>query len=533
MSGERNGRRIREWGWNTLRTFTPVLALLLLCFAYFLGIRTERSGFVREVIAPVMQRVTTPVLNAFRGGVPEVPRFTLVLDSAAMDSLARTRGGLSSTQEGATNMRFVGELQWNDSSLKAALQLQDRSGGDLFSPALPVWSVQLAHNDTFLGMQRFQLLPANDNAPLRGMLMTLLLQDQGLPALPSHFAEVELPGERTALFAMEALPDSMAWRAWGHAPAPIVRYGDDLLRGANAQGITSAYPVAQAMQADWMAAPIITTTTSGRIEDQSRAIAALERFRSGQATASEVFDTDALARLLALCDLFGGQATVEWWNLRFFPDQTTGRLIPLVRTPTAAYPIEAISALRMPSPLRYPSAGTSFLERLFGDPALYRKYITILDSMSAPGRADSTLARTMPLFEHQERILRGYFPDQAIDRNVFEHNAATIRAVLAPKDLLLAYMEDRPGAVDRLAIANVHALPVEVLAAVIGTDTLTLSGKDPFWPREKGKPLTYRMVPLNAPSSGGTPPYLIVRIAGTNRAVNIPVRTWSTFPALQ
>lgn len=532
MSAERPGRRIRAWGWNTLRALTPVLALLLLVLAYFLGIRTERSGFVREVIAPVMQRVATPVLNAFRGGVPEVPQFALVLDSVAMDSLARTRSGLSNTSGSWPDMRFVGEVQWGDSSLKAVLQLQDRHGSDPFAATTPVWSVQLAGSDTFLGMQRFQLLPAHDDAPLRGMLMALLLQDQGLPALTARFAEVELPGEHTALYAMEALPDSIAWQAWGHAPAPIVRYGDELLHNTSTTGSLPAYPVAPALQTDWMAAPIITTT-SGRTDDQGRAIAALERFRSGQATASEVFDTDALSRLLALCDLFGGQATMEWWNLRFFPDPATSRLIPLVRTPTAAMPIEAITALRMPSPLRFPNTGTSFMERLFGDPVLYRKYIAALDSMTAPGWADSTLARIMPRFQHQERILRGYFPDQAIDRGVFAHNTSVIRATLAPKDLLLAYMEDRPGPVDRLAIANVHALPVEAVAAVIGGDTIALAGREPFWPREKGKPLTYRMVPLNVPGDLGTPPYLMARIVGTPRTANVAVRTWSTFPALQ
>lgn len=532
MSTERSGRRIREWGWNTLRALTPLLALLLLGFAYFLGIRTERSGFVREVIAPVMQRMTTPVLNAFRGGVPEVPRFALVLAPEALDSLARMRTEEAPSLTGP-NLRFVGELHWNDSVLKAAIELQDRPTSS-YSAAprdMAAWRVQLAHHDTFLGMQRFQLLPVQDNAPLRTIFMSLILQDQGLPALPARFVEAEPPGGQNALFVMEALPDSIAWHRWGHTAAPIVRFGDELLLGTGTAN-TAAWPVAPALQSDWMAAPIITTL-GGSSDEQSRAISALERFRTGKATASDVFDTDALARLLALSDVFGGQATVEWWNLSFFMHPATGRLIPLPRTPTGFFPVQAINAQRLAMPLRFPGMGSGFLERLLGDEALYRKYIATLDTMSTPGWADSTLARTLPGLTHQERILRGYHPDQALDRGVFAHNVAVIRAALAPKDLLLAYMEDRPGPLDRLAIANVHALPVEVLAVVVGTDTIPLTGRELFWPREKGKPLTYRMVPLNAPPNQSATPYVLARIVGTGPSVRVPIRTWSTFPALQ
>jgi hypothetical protein len=531
MTTEDPRKRIREWGWNTLRALTPALALLLLLLAYFLGIRTERSGFVREVITPVMQRVTTPVLNAFRGGVPDVPEFAIAMDTMAMDSLVQAQ--VMRSDGTGTGLRFLGELQWGDSSLKCVLQLQDLPGIDPSAEASAIWSVQLGGLDTFLGMQRFRLLPAHDDAHLRGMLMALLLEDQGLPALPARFAEVQLPGtDRAALYAMSALPDSLIWQRWGHAPAPIVRYSDELLRPSAAARGTFSYPVAPSLQSDWMSAPIITTTT-GRAEDQGKAITALEQFRSGRATASEVFDTDALSRLLALCDLFGAQASLEWWNLRSFPHHATGRLVPLLWTPDAARPIEAITALRMPSPLRFPNPGPSFLERLFSDPLLYQRYIIALDSMSTDGRVDSALARVMRRFEPEERILRGYFPEQRIDREVFAHNIQVIRSTLQPKDLLLAYMEDRQGPVDRLAIANVHALPVEVQAVVFGTDTIALQGMGPFWPREKGKPLTYRMVPVNASSAQSGQPRLLARIVGTDRTVSVPVRTWSTFRAMQ
>ncbi|HMC96676.1 MAG TPA: hypothetical protein VKG92_03425, partial [Flavobacteriales bacterium] len=49
---------------------TSGIALLLIGLVYFLGIRSERTGFVREVLDPGLKRITQPVLNAFRGGPP-------------------------------------------------------------------------------------------------------------------------------------------------------------------------------------------------------------------------------------------------------------------------------------------------------------------------------------------------------------------------------------------------------------------------------------------------------------------------------
>ena len=54
-------------GWRTklyhlISWATPFLALVLIGLVYFLGVRTERTGFVREVLDPGLKRITNPVL---------------------------------------------------------------------------------------------------------------------------------------------------------------------------------------------------------------------------------------------------------------------------------------------------------------------------------------------------------------------------------------------------------------------------------------------------------------------------------------
>lgn len=532
MSADRDPRPIKDRGWRALRAITPAVALALLAFAYFLGIRTERSGFVREVITPVMQKVTIPVLNAFRGGVPEVPRITLMVRNTVLDSLVLLEQELRAGRTEGAGTVFVGEVRWRDSLMTAALRLMEGPRSTAIPFSQPPLTLQLAATDTLLGMQRFDLVPVRNDAPLRAKLLELALRDQGLPVLGQRLVDVSVPGAWSGSYNMEALVDSLAWKRWGAPPAPIVRYGDDLLEGALAEPETT-YPSTPPLQADWMAAPIITTVPGHDGPDdplQRHAIVALEQFRAGRSAASTVFDVATLARLFALCDLLGGQSTIDWPNLRFFPD-TTGKLLPLPRTLSAGLPIQAICALKGATPLRFPGTGHGFAERLFADPVFYHRYMAELASLSDAGTLDTILARIGPALSAQERMLSGYLPGAGLDRHVFAHNLQVVRATLVPKHLVLAYMEDRPGAVERLAIANVHSLPVEVLAAVVGQDTVAIATGGPFWPRDAGKPLAYRMVAINVPTPDSGNLRLLVRIVGTDRRVEVKVRTWSTFPA--
>ncbi|HOP43658.1 MAG TPA: hypothetical protein PLA11_09055, partial [Flavobacteriales bacterium] len=74
-----------------LRPFLPLVILAGLGLIYYLGVFSERTGFVREVLDPGLKRITLPVLNAFRGEDVPVDRLELLIPQPAMDSLAAIR----------------------------------------------------------------------------------------------------------------------------------------------------------------------------------------------------------------------------------------------------------------------------------------------------------------------------------------------------------------------------------------------------------------------------------------------------------
>ncbi|MEZ4806170.1 MAG: hypothetical protein R2815_01680 [Flavobacteriales bacterium] len=523
---------------RSVRFATPVLALLLIGLVYFLGVRTERTGFVREVLDPGLKRITEPVLNAFRGGVPPVGQIKLSLDSAAMDSLERIAANAISSGwlEPEENALFAGRMMRNDSLHNVVVALRPGAWQASSEPALWPLSIRLSDGDTVMGMQHFDLVPVVDGAPLQAWLMARVLEDQGIPHLRRAFTEVKFRTRRAELYTLHGLPDSLLLAAQGAGTGPLVWYGDELM-AATARSGSDAYTIIPPLQSDWLSAPIMLAMGSGAgLNDraaprQQTAVRALEEFRSGRRKASEVFDVDGLGMLLALSDLLGAQRSMEWGDLRFMLHGASDKLITI---PLEYGPFEAIGTI-LPlvrnGSMHYPPTGTSFADRLFQDPIFRNAYFGALDSISAPGWLEVVLARIGPELDLQERIVAGQLPGTHLDRGILEHDRKVIRQALHPEHVALAYIEDRIGPVDRVAIGNVHALPITVAAFIANNDTITMDRERLIQPRDRDKPLNYSILHLTVPPDHGPPTHVLVRIPGASGLRPVTVRKWNTFPS--
>lgn len=529
-----------NWRSNLYRLIswaTPFLALVLIGLVYFLGVRTERTGFVREVLDPGLKRITNPVLNAFRGGVPPVRMIKIRLDSMAVDSIvelehaAKSQGWLGSSM----NAFFVGDVKWGDITMLGVISLKEGlrvNDGKVDPNAL---HVKLAETDTVHGMQRFTIKKVTGGEVLNEWFTAEVLADQHLPALGRAIVEATTPWDKNGLSCLEGALDSVSLAQWGADQFVAGWYGDELFLAAQQGTSKLKYPAEPLRQADWLVAPIMTALIAGKeksspvIKAQEKVVRSLDAFRKGDLLASEVFEINSLAKLYAICDLLGEQRTMVWWNLRFLPDSSSEKLLTVPLQYLDHGPIAQLQALTRTLMLRSSKAGVTFIDRVFNDPMFYSAYIAYLDTMSTPGWSEKLFERKADQLELHERIVMGYFPQAKMDRAMFEHNRLVIRSTLYPKDLLLAYFEDRIGSVDRLAVGNVHSLPVEVVAFVSEKDTVELQRPMTLEAREPDLPLSYDMLRLQVPIGSPPPSILLVRPVGLNETTAVHVGSWNTF----
>ncbi|MDQ3100786.1 MAG: hypothetical protein M3R08_05325 [Bacteroidota bacterium] len=521
-----------------LGQLTPVIAFLLIGLAYFLGIRTERTGFVAEVLDPNLKKITQPVLNAFRGKPPTVPRLVVSMAQDRRDSLliARENALEAGWLYPEENPRFPVQCRFGDFALQGVLNLRDGPAEDL---ALQRWPLHLrvADGDTIFGMQTMEMLPVHDIQALTGWLMQQALVEQGQLNFGHAMLELRMNSMELGLYTLEGRTDSTLLHKWGRGRGPVMRFDDELLTSARAAMDNRLFNSLPPPQGDWLVAPIMAARNALMLADPitadryQNAVDRLEELRAGKSHPSDVFEIEGMAKLFALADILGGQSSMAWWNLRFLADSTSDRLIVIPQRIQAGRPIEGISALQLNGPLTFSTGSIGFQDRLFNDSIFYRHYLANLDTFSGEGWLEGFFDRMAPGIEERERIIKAEYPQEVLDTNIFHHNRTVIEQTLRPKDLVLAYTQSVDQNRRRLALANVHALPIEAVAVVSGTDTFPLAKAQILLPRELDKPLTYTLVNTRIPKREGQPEHLLVRVLGLPDLRSVTIKTWSTFVA--
>ncbi|MCB0769049.1 MAG: hypothetical protein KDC00_01430 [Flavobacteriales bacterium] len=523
--------RVRKLGQPLLQ----LAALLLIGLVYYLGIRSERTGFVRDVIDPGFRKLSDPVLNAFRGSPPPVPRLRLVLDSTAWDSLlvlnemALRHGSVPRSG----NAVFAGSLQKNGSEIPVVVSLCEGGMRTGIGQQWPI-HVRALPGDTILGMQTFDAIPVRDATPLWSLLLMALLADQGNVTLDQAIAEVDVNGTNLGLCMLQGRPDGTMLTAWSRGNGPVLRYDDAMLIDARSAMAQRRFPSTPPPQGDWTSAPLLLQASEGDVlnERSELAIARLDGFRAGRYTAAEVFDVAHMARLLALCDLLGMQQSVEWWDLRFLVDSLTQEFVAIPLHSAEHAPVASILAAQIPSAGRPSAQGTEMVHKILTDTHMAANYLAYLDTFSAPGWWEAALARTERSWEPARRAVNAEFPRIDLDRTVIEHDRTVIRQTLEPKEMVLAYMRDAQDPGDGIAVANVHALPVEVFAVVFTSgDTVDLIGTTRLSARGSNEPLQYTVLPMPRYRGPGAPSEVLVRLSSALKSRSVRIRSWNSFGA--
>ena len=389
--------------------------------------------------------------------------------------------------------------------------------------------VRALPGDTVLGMQTFDILPVVDAAPLWSMLLHAVLKQEGHASLQSGLAEVELNGVQLGLCVLHGRPDRTMLARWSRGNGPVLRFDDGLLLDAQASMAERLFQSSSLAKSDWMAAPLLLQSVEGDVLSgrATKAIKRMESFRAGYSKASDVFDTDQVARLLATCELLGTRSALAWWNLRFLVDSISEDLVPIPLHITERSPITALLAAAQNT---REGDGWEIADRFLADPVILRNYMAYLDTFSTPGWWEAELERTKDAWGQARIIVNAEFPSIDLDTMVLAHDRTVIAQALHPRTAVLAYVLDAQKTTDGIAVANVHDLPVEVVGLVWSSgDTLWSNTPLRLMPRLRDKPLQYGSIPIPDLDSA-KPAQVLVRI-GALPIMGEPIRTWSTFGA--
>lgn len=514
----------------------PVVALVLIALVFFLGIRSERTGFVDEVLDPNLKRITHPVLNAFRGKPPVISQMEINLDDAQKDSLdaiedlALANGWLDPQD----NAWIPATVEWNGSSYSSHIRPQE---GPVDLDAVPRWpfSIALGSTDSTGHARRMDLFPVSDALPLYGALFQAAMRQEGIPVLSKELVELRVANKDIGPYVLETQGDSLQVAAWGRGNGPVIRFDDVLHKHALHRIDALKYPVETPLGSEWLSAPLASNAkyigaTRPPLEPmQRKALEDLERFRAGKLKTSDVFDAVSLGKFLALCDVMGAQSSADWWNLRFLLDSTTQRFIVFPRHTIAGRPITGIIARHAQRVPGDPSASTSLANRFLADPVVYATYIAALSEYSSPSWSAQLLETHAEEMDSLGRIVRSTYRDAVLDPSIMTHCREVVDLMLHPHEPALAYIRFMRGKRCVVSVANVHDLPIVIRGFIDQNDTIPRGIPIVIPPREPNKPLTYVRVELETPRDSLFKPSLLVSVFGADERIAVRMRSSTMF----
>ena len=217
----------------------------------------------------------------------------------------------------------------------------------------------------------------------------------------------------------------------------------------------------------------------------------LELFRKGKLSTSEVFNTQQLAYLFAIVNLYGPQHATKVHNLRFYFNPITSKLEPIARDQGIVETIETygilgeekkINQTSIPS-IEFSKIDEIWFNLIFKDKAFFETYLLALEEISKTKFLDKFFETVANDLKGQQAILdRDYPQNSSIRKALLYQNLDFIKASINPENKIHTYLhhinkDDRKIGIE---IKNVCTFPIEILSLTIGDSFNVALPNSPF-----------------------------------------------------
>ena len=198
------------------------------------------------------------------------------------------------------------------------------------------WSFRVNTKNDFpiLGMREFSLQHPRTRSYLNESILHKLLKFEKLPYLRYKFLPVSLNGKYLGIYALEEHFGKELVENSGFREGPIIKLSDQDMRNEfnrmSKIDKKENYFNTTKNNAEILSFNISKTSKNkAKISQYQLAYSLLNEYLKGNLKSSEVFDVSMTARYFALTDLLQALGANTWYDMRFYFDPITARLIPI------------------------------------------------------------------------------------------------------------------------------------------------------------------------------------------------------------
>ena len=441
------------------------------------GAHAQRTGFIRNVIQPVLKKNYKIPLNYFKAMMAKPKRIVIDIKHENFQRLAYKREVALAKKILITEADdFVpAKIRCEGQTLSVSLRLKgdwlDHLKGDKWS-----YRIKIKGDNTLWGMKQFSIQHPSTRRYVYEWVYHEALRREGFIALRYDFVNVVVNGKDLGIYALEEHFEKRLLEHSKYREGVILKFSEDVL-WANRQQF---YPLLKSINVtglrDWLSSEIVPFKEKLTLENPVllkqfiKGKDLLESFRLGKLPASKVFDARKMGRFFALSELLGGGHALIWANMRFYYNPVTSLLEPIG--------FDANAGLRMTRSIgaNYytPDESTLSLWRnLFKDDNIFTEYVKCLREFSEKTYLDKLFEDIQEGLDRNLAILTSEFPSTGFSKNVFYYNQKFIKKLLNPsRGIHPYYIRTEPGQAGEpgelvLEAGSIQTMPVEILSASI------------------------------------------------------------------
>ena len=198
------------------------------------------------------------------------------------------------------------------------------------------WSfrIKVDSEKTIMGMKQFSLHHPSQRLYLNEWLYHKIMGSQDIISLRYDFLNVKVNGKVLGIYAIEEHFDRRLIENNKRKESIIIRFDENRMWEEFIQfrpyssRMNSGYGSFSSSDIDAFQTEDIKSDDRLKIQ-YIKAAKLLSEFRTGNKSASEVFDTDRLSKFFALSDILGAEHGTRWHNTRFYFNPFTNLLEPI------------------------------------------------------------------------------------------------------------------------------------------------------------------------------------------------------------
>ena len=350
------------------------------------------------------------------------------------------------------------------------------------------WSfrVETREGKSLLGMNELSLQHPRTRNYLNELIFHKLLKYENLPYLRYEFLPISINGKDLGVYALEEHFSKELLENSGFREGPIIKISDQDYREEQKRekllDYQSVIRTVNENNSEVLPFNIDKTANNGsRISQLNLATNLLNQLLRKEVKTSEVFDLKLTAKYFALCDLLGAVNANTWFDMRYYFNPISSRLIPIGYD--AQFPIRNRN--------RQLSYDLNVIG-LFNEPIFLKEYLKELERVSKTKYLDKFLNEIYADIKRELSVINKTFPHVNFIKEELYKNQIYIKNRLDPLEPL-SLLLDKPINDNKIKIKlfNKSFFPIQVINLEYNNKIYYPISKNVLKPREKFQRINY------------------------------------------